>query len=227
MDRCARCAERGPAPHPRPRHRHDLDHRHPDRHRAGRSRRHRVAARASPRRIPAGPRRTRSSGGATSARSAASCWPSPASARTPSPAVGVTGMLPAVVLLDARRRPCSGRSIQQSDGRAGAEVEELRREVDEAAFLARTGNGVNQQLVAPKLRWLRRHEPDVFARIATVLGSLRLRQRPPDRRARRRAQLGARGRLLRPRDRRDRRRPRRARAASARGRCRRSAPRTR
>ena len=35
----------------------------------------------------------------------------------------------------------------------------------------RTGNGINQQLVAPKLRWLERHEPDVFGRIATVLGS--------------------------------------------------------
>ncbi|WP_018183584.1 FGGY-family carbohydrate kinase [Kaistia granuli] len=82
----------------------------------------------------------------------------------------VTGMLPAVVLLDADGsvlRP----SIQQSDGRCGAEVEELRREIDEAAFLKRTGNGVNQQLVAAKLRWIAKHEPDVFARIATVFGS--------------------------------------------------------
>jgi xylulokinase len=85
-------------------------------------------------------------------------------------AVGVTGMLPAVVLLDqagALLRP----SIQQSDGRTTAEVAELAREVDEAAFLKRTGNGVNQQLVAAKLRWIRRHEPEVFARIATVFGS--------------------------------------------------------
>ena len=39
---------------------------------------------------------------------------------------------------------------------------------DEAAFLARTGNGINQQLIAAKLRWLERHEPQVFGRIATV-----------------------------------------------------------
>lgn len=84
--------------------------------------------------------------------------------------IGVTGMLPAVVLLDGDGgllRP----SIQQSDGRCGAEVAALRRIVDEKAFLARTGNGVNQQLVAPKLRWLAAHEPEVFARIATVFGS--------------------------------------------------------
>jgi xylulokinase len=85
-------------------------------------------------------------------------------------AVGVTGMLPALVLLDAGGavlRP----SIQQSDARCGREVEELRGEIDEAAFLAKAGNGVNQQLIATKLRWIERHEPHVFARIATVFGS--------------------------------------------------------
>ncbi len=85
-------------------------------------------------------------------------------------AVGVTGMLPAVVLLDKDGyvlRP----SIQQSDGRCGREVEDLRREWDESDFLSRAGNGINQQLVTAKLRWVARHEPDVFRRIATVFGS--------------------------------------------------------
>jgi xylulokinase len=82
----------------------------------------------------------------------------------------VTGMVPALVLLDDRGqllRP----SIQQSDGRAADEVAEIAAEIDEAAFLARTGNGINQQLVATKLRWLERHEPEIFARIRTVFGS--------------------------------------------------------
>lgn len=82
----------------------------------------------------------------------------------------VTGMLPAVVLLDEKGdvlRP----SIQQSDGRVADEVDALKAELDETAFLNRTGNGVNQQLVATKLRWLAKHEPDVFSRIATVFGS--------------------------------------------------------
>jgi xylulokinase len=85
-------------------------------------------------------------------------------------AVGVTGMLPAVVLLDGADRLLR-RSIQQSDGRTGREVAELRAEVDPAAFVRRTGNGINQQLVAAKLRWLERHEPEVFRRIGTVFGS--------------------------------------------------------
>ncbi|MBY3367007.1 FGGY-family carbohydrate kinase [Rhizobium laguerreae] len=85
-------------------------------------------------------------------------------------AVGVTGMLPAVVLLDDAGyvlRP----SIQQSDGRCGEQVEELRAEWNEADFLAKAGNGINQQLVTAKLRWIARHEPTVFERIATVMGS--------------------------------------------------------
>jgi xylulokinase len=82
----------------------------------------------------------------------------------------VTGMLPAVVLLDEDGKVLRP-SIQQSDGRCGEEVEGLKREIDEAAFLQRTGNGVNQQLVAAKLRWIARHEPDIFSRIATVFGS--------------------------------------------------------
>jgi xylulokinase len=85
-------------------------------------------------------------------------------------AVGVAGMLPAVVLLDDDDRLLRP-SIQQSDGRCGVEVEELRAEVDEAAFAQIAGNGVNQQLVACKLRWIEKHEPDVFSRVATVFGS--------------------------------------------------------
>lgn len=85
-------------------------------------------------------------------------------------AIGVTGMLPAVVLLDKTGtvlRP----SIQQSDGRCGTEVGELRREWNEDDFLRRAGNGINQQLVSAKLRWIEKHEPEIFSQIATVFGS--------------------------------------------------------
>jgi xylulokinase len=85
-------------------------------------------------------------------------------------AIGVTGMLPAVVLLDtadAVLRP----SIQQSDGRCGKQVADLRGEWDEKSFIVRAGNGINQQLVGAKLRWIEENEPEVHARIATVFGS--------------------------------------------------------
>jgi xylulokinase len=82
----------------------------------------------------------------------------------------VTGMLPAVVLLDEARRPLR-RSLQQNDARCVQELAELGAEIDEAAFLAATGQGVTQQLVAPKLRWIARHEPEIFARTKHVVGS--------------------------------------------------------
>jgi xylulokinase len=84
--------------------------------------------------------------------------------------IGVAGMLPALVLLDDRGRLLR-RSIQQSDGRCAVEVEELRAEIDQEAFVRVAGNGVNQQLIACKLRWIEKHEPSVFNRIATVFGS--------------------------------------------------------
>ena len=79
-------------------------------------------------------------------------------------------MTPAIVLLDESGRILRP-SIQQSDGRCAQELQDLRAEIDEAHFVGVAGNGVNQQLIASKLRWIERHEPLVFRRIATVLGS--------------------------------------------------------
>ncbi|MGA1326857.1 MAG: FGGY-family carbohydrate kinase [Rubrivivax sp.] len=85
-------------------------------------------------------------------------------------AVGVAGMVPALVLLDAQSRLLRP-SIQQSDGRCGQEVLDLREEISEPDFVRRTGNGINQQLLACKLRWIERHEPQVFERIGCAFGS--------------------------------------------------------
>jgi xylulokinase len=85
-------------------------------------------------------------------------------------AIGVTGMVPAMVALDKDSRVLR-HSIQQSDGRTGNEVATLLAEYDPALFLARTGTGINQQLMAPKLRWLAAHEPRCFAAIDTIFGS--------------------------------------------------------
>jgi xylulokinase len=85
-------------------------------------------------------------------------------------AIGVAGMLPAILLLDERDRLLRP-SIQQSDGRCAEEVHELRSEIDNNAFTQQAGNGINQQLLAAKTRWIEKREPEVFAKIATVFGS--------------------------------------------------------
>jgi xylulokinase len=85
-------------------------------------------------------------------------------------AIGVTGMVPTLVLLDKDGKLLRP-SIQQNDARATVEIAEMQARFDAARFFKLTGGSINQQIVAPKLRWLARHEPEVFARIATVFGS--------------------------------------------------------
>ena len=85
-------------------------------------------------------------------------------------ALGVTGMVPALVALD-EGGALLRRSIQQNDARTGRELDEMAGEMDGERFFALTGGSLNQQLIGPKLRWLERHEPKLFGRIATVFGS--------------------------------------------------------
>jgi xylulokinase len=84
--------------------------------------------------------------------------------------VGVSGMVPAMVLLDREDRLIR-RSIQQNDARTIDEIEELRRTFDDTRFFELTGGSINQQVVAPKVRWLRRHEPTSVERLHTLFGS--------------------------------------------------------
>jgi xylulokinase len=84
--------------------------------------------------------------------------------------IGVTGMLPAIVLLD-RQGAVLRRSIQQNDARAVQELARFAAGMEESEFLALTGTGYSQQLVGPKLMWVREHEPEIFAATQHVLGA--------------------------------------------------------
>jgi xylulokinase len=84
--------------------------------------------------------------------------------------VGLTGMLPAVVLVDERGLAVR-RSIQQNDARAVEELEAFRRHMDETDYVNLTGTGYSQQLVGPKLMWLRAHEPQILGRARHVMGA--------------------------------------------------------
>ena len=85
-------------------------------------------------------------------------------------AVGVSGMVPCVINLDEHGEALRP-SIQQNDARAVAEVRELAEELRDARILERTGSPITQQSIAPVARWLQRHEPDVWDRTRTLLGS--------------------------------------------------------
>ncbi|MEU0496486.1 FGGY-family carbohydrate kinase [Mycobacterium sp. NPDC006124] len=85
-------------------------------------------------------------------------------------AVAVSGMVPAVVALDANRRPLR-RAILQNDARATREVGELARLLSDVDLVTMTGSALTQQSVAPTTAWLRTHEPEVYARTAHYVGS--------------------------------------------------------
>ncbi|TDN61749.1 xylulokinase [Paraburkholderia sp. BL10I2N1] len=81
-------------------------------------------------------------------------------------AMGLTGQMHGATLLDARGavlRP----AILWNDGRSDTECAELEAAVPQLHQIA--GNLAMPGFTAPKLLWVRRHEPDVFARIARVL----------------------------------------------------------
>src|SRR5450759_307999 len=85
-------------------------------------------------------------------------------------AIGVSGMVPAMVLLDASGQPLRP-SIQQNDARSIVEVKELQAAVDLREFFTITGGMPNQQNIDPRWRWLKQHEPDIVARTAYLCGS--------------------------------------------------------
>jgi xylulokinase len=81
-------------------------------------------------------------------------------------ALGLSGQMHGATLLSGSGevlRP----AILWNDGRSGEECRELERREPRARAI--TGNIVMPGFTAPKLLWVARHEPEIFARTATVL----------------------------------------------------------
>ena len=81
-------------------------------------------------------------------------------------AIGLSGQMHGAVLLDAADRVLRP-AILWNDGRAFAECDALEAAVPQSRNI--TGNLAMCGFTAPKLLWLRRHEPECFARVAKVL----------------------------------------------------------
>jgi len=83
-------------------------------------------------------------------------------------AVGLTGQMHGAVLLDQADevlRP----AILWNDQRTGAECDAIRQAVGPERLVSITGNDALTGFTAPKLMWVREHEPAVWQRIAHVL----------------------------------------------------------
>jgi xylulokinase len=83
-------------------------------------------------------------------------------------AVGLSGQMHGLVSLGAGDTPLRP-AILWNDQRTAAECEEIERRIGLDRLIALTGNRALTGFTAPKLLWLRTHEPDVFARIRSVL----------------------------------------------------------
>ena len=81
-------------------------------------------------------------------------------------AIGFSGQMHGAVTLDGDDRPLRP-AILHNDGRAFAEARALWEE--RPGLAAVTGVKPMAGFTAPKLMWLRRHEPETWARIACVL----------------------------------------------------------
>jgi xylulokinase len=80
--------------------------------------------------------------------------------------IGLSGQMHGATLLDAKLRVLRP-AILWNDGRSHVECSEL--ETREPRTRRITGNAAMPGFTAPKLLWVARHEPDVFARTAHVL----------------------------------------------------------
>jgi xylulokinase len=83
--------------------------------------------------------------------------------------VGLSACGPCLVVVGADGMPLRPALLYGVDTRAEAETAELAAEWPEAAAVEAFGMPFTTQSVAPKLRWLGRHEPDVTAASALVL----------------------------------------------------------
>ena len=83
-------------------------------------------------------------------------------------AVGLAGQMHGAVLLDDADRPLRP-AILWNDQRTAAECDEIRELVGAQRLIEVTGNDALTGFTAPKLLWVRQHEPEVWARVAHVL----------------------------------------------------------
>src|SRR5918999_1115017 len=82
--------------------------------------------------------------------------------------IGLSGQMHGLVALDAADRVIRP-AILWNDGRTAAECAEIEERVGLDELIARTGNRALTGFTAPKLLWLRRHEPEHYARIARIM----------------------------------------------------------
>ena len=83
-------------------------------------------------------------------------------------AIGLTGQMHGLVLLDEQNQPLRP-AILWNDQRCAAECDEIRASIGRQRLIQITGNDALTGFTAPKIVWVKNHEPEIFARARHVL----------------------------------------------------------
>jgi xylulokinase len=86
-------------------------------------------------------------------------------------AVGCSAIGPCMLPVDAAGEPLMNGVLYGVDGRAVKEIADLTDAIGEGVLLDRCGNALTTQAVGPKILWLKRNRPDIYAKTHKVLTS--------------------------------------------------------
>ncbi|MGV3492113.1 MAG: FGGY-family carbohydrate kinase [Devosia sp.] len=86
-------------------------------------------------------------------------------------AVATSAIGPCMLPVDAAGEPLMNGVLYGVDTRAAAEIAELNARIGEEVLLSRCGSTLTSQSVGPKILWLKRNRPELFACTAKVVTS--------------------------------------------------------
>lgn len=86
-------------------------------------------------------------------------------------AVGTSAIGPCMLPVDADGEALSNAALYGVDARATKEIEELDAAIGKERILAACGNALTSQSVGPKILWLKKNRPEIFARAAKIVTS--------------------------------------------------------
>ena len=86
-------------------------------------------------------------------------------------ALACSAIGPCMLPVDAAGTPLMNAVLYGVDGRAEREVVELTERIGQDVLLDRCGNALTSQSVGPKILWMRRNRPEIYAKAAKILTS--------------------------------------------------------
>jgi xylulokinase len=86
-------------------------------------------------------------------------------------AVGASAIGPCMLPVDAEGAPLMNAVLYGVDTRAAREIEELSARIGADRILSHGGNALTSQAVGPKILWLKRNRPDIYAKARMFLNA--------------------------------------------------------